>query len=613
MNLHPIELSYNDLYYTKEIDSNIKLKRHQLTALLKCIELENESLQGIEPMYEDVKSNIGILCDNVGSGKSFVILAIIKCNAVPKNYFPKQSVHGFFESVNTIYRRVEMTQFKVNIIVCSFSLIEQWEMYIKMFDPKTSYVKINTNKRFERYIENYKFDDIDIMLLSATFYKNVEKFLNSKNIRVNRVVFDEADSTCVPSAKQIHAKFYWFATANYVNCIHPLPRFRHCTNDAIRINRMMISSGIIQNVFIKNLFGSLMRSMAYVDCQFILPRIMIKNHDDYVAESFALPEILSFYIECNDLISDIVSNVSDNQTIIRSVNAGDIATAMAIINTSNSENNVIKVLIKHLENKIINCTLTIDYHKNIISENVAYQNKKIEFLEKEKENLQNKIQYIEERIKSGDNCSICFSHPSNKTIVRCCKNMFCFECICKWLKVKYVCPLCNTSLDNLKNDLLIIKDIEDIDIQNNNLMKLTKLESMDRLLIKLFESNHSAKVLIFSEFDKSFLELLSILKKQQISYGFLKGISLTNTLEKYKDGQISVLMINSKSFGSGINLEMTTDIIMYHSFNIDIEKQVIGRAQRPGRKDNLKIWYMWNTNEYNENKLRASSMCCQTV
>ena len=49
-------------------------------------------------------------------------------------------------------------------------------------------------------------------------------------------------------------------------------------------------------------------------------------------------------------------------------------------------------------------------------------------------------------------------------------------------------------------------------------------------------------------------------------------------------------MLNSRFFGSGLNLENSTDIIMYHAMSPEITKQVIGRAQRPGRTQPLNIW-----------------------
>ncbi len=58
-------------------------------------------------------------------------------------------------------------------------------------------------------------------------------------------------------------------------------------------------------------------------------------------------------------------------------------------------------------------------------------------------------------------------------------------------------------------------------------------------------------------------------------------------------------MLNAKFFGAGMNLQMTTDIIMYHRFTDEMEEQIVGRAQRLGRDINstLNVYYLVHDNE----------------
>jgi hypothetical protein len=62
-------------------------------------------------------------------------------------------------------------------------------------------------------------------------------------------------------------------------------------------------------------------------------------------------------------------------------------------------------------------------------------------------------------------------------------------------------------------------------------------------------------------------------------------------------------MLNAQYFGAGINLQMTDDIFIYHRMSSDLEKQVVGRAQRIGRTDKLNIHYLCYDNEYLEDEL----------
>ena len=84
-----------------------------------------------------------------------------------------------------------------------------------------------------------------------------------------------------------------------------------------------------------------------------------------------------------------------------------------------------------------------------------------------------------------------------------------------------------------------------------------------------------------------------------INFSDLKGNKhrIQNTINDYKNGFIKVLLVNIYNYGSGLNLECSTDIIMFHKFDKLIESQVIGRAQRCGRKTSLNIHYLLNENE----------------
>ena len=60
----------------------------------------------------------------------------------------------------------------------------------------------------------------------------------------------------------------------------------------------------------------------------------------------------------------------------------------------------------------------------------------------------------------------------------------------------------------------------------------------------------------------------------------------------FKEGKVRVLFLNSNYNGAGINLQESTDIILYHDMNEDMKKQIIGRANRIGRKLQLSVHYL---------------------
>ena len=88
-------------------------------------------------------------------------------------------------------------------------------------------------------------------------------------------------------------------------------------------------------------------------------------------------------------------------------------------------------------------------------------------------------------------------------------------------------------------------------------------------------------------------------KKINIKYNRLLGSGgrIRNIINDYKNNKVNILLLNAKYYGSGLNLQMTSDIIIYHRMNRELEEQLIGRGQRLGRTSQLKIHYLCYENE----------------
>jgi SNF2 family DNA or RNA helicase len=80
------------------------------------------------------------------------------------------------------------------------------------------------------------------------------------------------------------------------------------------------------------------------------------------------------------------------------------------------------------------------------------------------------------------------------------------------------------------------------------------------------------------------------MNENNIKYDFLKGNTshMLNVLDKFKTGNINIILLNTQYAGSGIDINYATDVIIFHSMGID-KHQAIGRAQRVGRKTELYI------------------------
>jgi SNF2 family DNA or RNA helicase len=151
-----------------------------------------------------------------------------------------------------------------------------------------------------------------------------------------------------------------------------------------------------------------------------------------------------------------------------------------------------------------------------------------------------------------------------------------------WLNNNNTCPMCRQVIE--KNKLSFIID-----------NKEEKKERTKHDIIKeLITYNPKNKFIIFSEWNQSFLEIRKTLESINIDYIEICGTTQTreNKLEKFREGKINVAFLNSKMDSAGINMQETTDIILYHSMSDETRQQIIGRANRIGRIKPLTVHHL---------------------
>ena len=582
---------------------NISLRPHQLSLLHKCIEYENEnkmlckfgSLESYVKKNDYFKTNIGVIADRVGSGKSYVILSIILSNSIINRDNTLIKSSGLNNI--TFFFKDEKPVAKTNIIVIPHNLCSQWENYIKTFSKEIKYLIINKQRNFEIIKEDDKLIENDIIIVTATFYNKVSKIFIDKGVKLHRIFFDEVDSLNIPGCTNIDANFIWFVTASYGNVIYPRGYTKH---DPIKNRYIYTASGIRNSGFIKNIFLDL-----YTNIPKELTKVLIiKNSEAYIESSLQLPELICHTIKCKTPFSINILNGIVDKNIIESLNAGDVNSAMSFINSNNkgTEDNIINLLLDKLAIQIKNLQIRLNMTNELVYDE---ENDR----ENDKSSLRNKINEIEkkmgmikDRIITSNLCVICYDNIENKTVTKCCQNSFCFTCIHIWLSKKANCPMCKSLLDGkmlyvIKNGTDDIIREEEIIPENEFHEKHDKFKNFKILLEK--KKNSNAKILIFSGFDYTFNQIIPILNSVNIKYDYIKGNGdqIKSVVNKYKSDKIDVLLVNTRNYGTGMNLENTTDIIMFHKFDTQLEQQVIGRAYRLGRELPLNVYYLLHENE----------------
>lgn len=599
--------STHDKYNLDESRYKIKLHPHQLTLLQACINFENEKIylknrKHIVDNYnvgdnDYIRTNMGVIGDKVGSGKSYVILALILENkCISNSQIESYGLNNIFINITS-----PLETYKTNLLVVPHNLFYQWKKYINNItdNPNFKHKLICRKKDLQEFIlDTKKLNDYDLILVTDTNFKVISNLILVNNIKINRLIFDEIDSLNIPNNKKLNSNFYWFITASYTNLLFPRGYGFYDRKLNIYIRK---ASGLSNKGYVTDLFNNIFYNMK----QEFSHLLVLKNDDKYIDESFNIPIPNQYIIECKDPVTAKLLNGIVDKNVLNCLNANNNKGAIELFNSRQkiTENNIINIVIEKFVEEINNLDIQIQaYGQMVFNTNEELNNierkNRIDRLENKKKDLNTKINDIKERINKNNICSICYETIDNKTLVKCCSNTFCFKCINLWLCQNASCPLCK---NNLKEDqLYLIQDkeesIKNEIIDSNEMNK--EFDKLQNLEILLRNKNKGSKYLIFSEYDISFERIISIINNDY-KYSYLKGNKyiIQKILKEYKEGDLDILLVNIHNYGSGLNLENTTDIIMFHKFDANIEEQVIGRAQRFGREDSLNIYYLLNQNE----------------
>jgi SNF2 family DNA or RNA helicase len=276
------------------------------------------------------------------------------------------------------------------------------------------------------------------------------------------------------------------------------------------------------------------------------------------------------------------------------INAGNTEEAIKSLNCNiDTKDNIFQIIKKNIENAIFNKEKELECEKNKKVPNILVSEsmRKIKSLEKSIETLKGKIKTIQEKAKqiNEEYCPICLDNITKPTLLDCCGTTFCFECLALTNANKNKCPYCQNMVS--KNSIHIIGD--------KSVCKNTVLKEKLEVLLEIIEKKPDSKILLFANYAETFNKIKSKLSSKNISNAVLSGTQkqIQDLIEEFKNSNIRVFMLNAKNFGAGLNLQMATDIIIYHRFTKEIEEQVIGRGQRLGRTTSLNVYYLIHDNE----------------
>jgi len=527
-------------------DLKIKLFPHQLSSIYNMEKIEVNNLIEKEQYIRETK--IGINADLTGYGKTLSVIGLIVRDKMEWDLETPFVFQKIFSQSNNRIKTYYISRFEklpTTLILVSPSILGQWEKELSYTKLKVGIVK--TQKNIEIKVEEY-----DIILVIPSFYnKLVTKY---KDYAWKRFIFDEPGHLKVPSMKELYANFYWFITATpySIQGLHKNSR-----------------SGFIKDI------------MTDIHDPYYFTDIIIKNEPEFVKYSFSMPSTIEHQYYCYQPLYNVLQNFV-TPLIKTMIEAGNIEGAINALGGEKTSN-IVELIKNKKEKELKEIEIKIIRNKMIYND---IENEELENLKVKKKNIKEHIQDInkkyDEMIK--ESCVICFNKLVSPIFEENCQNMFCGECFLTWLNKNNTCPLCRCKIDIKK--LVYIKTDD-----TKKYEEIEKVYSKEEKIVDLINNNKEGKFLIFSEYDRSFFPICNILKENNIKFLEIKGNSNTRekNLELFKNGDINVIFLNSKTNGAGINLQEATDIILYHEMNLYDKNQIIGRANRIGRKLSLNV------------------------
>ena len=610
----------NDLTYDIEIDSNslrcsqpIKIKKtlkpHQLACLYKAIYMENigsityknnsqnrdVNLRNI-PNTIKISTNIGIIGDIVGYGKTLTALSIIAHNPLDKIHINTTKVHSFHSSKAYNYFTAVSENLNLHnydnmisstlIIVPRGPVYVQWEKTLKeSTDLKyiaiddLNYIKKNLpifKNNNERAIIDY-FNQYDVVLIKNTTLDRLLNYYNTpvSNIRHfiynwKRIMIDECHDI-INKIEIFNYLFIWLISGTYFNMCNKIS-----------------STSYSQYYNIKDILRE-----DYINY------VLVKCNKEFVKESFKIPPIIEHYHLCKMSKYLRVIKKYINSSILDKINANDISGAIKDLGGKNETEEGIAALIcadmnKNLSNKQKEREYTLGL--DILEETKA---NRIKTIDNEIVIIEGKINDLTERITEINTkiCSICLDNVTHPIILEC-THIFCGSCLFNFLNSHTYnstnikkCPDCRAEIKSTENLTAIVTTKDEITkeiISEDNTNKIGKgILNKEDTLLEIHKNKPDGKFIVFSRVDV-FTKIIKLLVSNNITFAELKGNTshMMNVLKDFKNGLINVILLTTQYAGYGIDINYATDVIIFHSMAVD-KQQAIGRAQRVGRTNNL--------------------------
>jgi len=591
-------------YAIQPLEIKVALRPHQLAMIHAMSEKEKGCVDGFQINGETHFSQMAILGDKVGSGKTLTTLGYIankKLNPITSVF---RRLHDKSQTAFWSQKPVHQTDCSGGtLIIVPHTLFHQWKYAIQQ-QTTLSFFEVKTTKALEKIDFNHLIKTRDVTLMSNTIIKTFMTSEQRHLLQWSTVIFDEVDSIQFTSTVPMpQANFYWLITATWPNLmfqglymymsnlflaqraaagLHPdLVELLHqdqVTNGSNHYSRYDVKSA--------NFFSDFLSKHP------ARGRLVLRTNTAFMEQSWRSPPVVETRIQCETPISHRIIAQYVNAEIQELLHAGDIQGALEKLGVNNtSQSSLITALCDTREKELDRLEKTLVFKESMEYATPQAKEIAINSLKTKINSLKQQIASLKQRILhvKDEICAICFDEPKVPTFVLCCERLFCGACIINCIQRNPSCPLCRSPLD--------YKRLKQLDTENTSdssaplEVAQPKNPKKKDALLKLITETQNGRFLVFNRYDNPFLEIEGELMARGIRVATVKGNKdhVSNTLKQFEKGEIQVLLMNSMQAGVGMDLKSASHVVLMHAMKSEEERQIVGRAIRLGRNEQLNL------------------------
>jgi len=606
----------------------------------------------MESLSTPLLTRYGVLADRVGAGKSLVALSLICDPPVAQSIFsyresgaarlveleempPVQewqpawsdlsgqlavaAAMGWKNTSSMNHNRHNYRwHTRTSLLVVPHNVVSQWETYIReQTDIKAVIIKRTRDCDFDgpRFLQTIF--STELVVVSCTMLRKFIVAMSTygpefRYIVWSRLFIDEADTvTCGMRTGDVQSRFTWFITGSWLNMLFPRGLHNYTIQNLPESVRKMIGDGYISGL------TSSVNVVAHTVSDARIPQfasLVLRNRDDWIDASLLRPTIVHETIMCKAPANLGVLRDFIPAAALEALHAGDTAGALTVMGIkASSKESIAEAVTAQLRGELLQAQKLLAFKRDMDYSSPAAKKEAITKSEAKVARLVEQLAALEARIAgaaSGELCPICYDTPRTTTLTPCCRQAFCLSCICECVASKPSCPLCRQSIAGPKSLLVIGADSVASEIASEE-AEIDPVPTKGAALLNLLSaSTGDQRFLVFSAHEASFKGLRELLATRDIRCEVLQGtgVRIDRLRRQFRDGTVRVLCMNARHVGAGINLEAATHVVLYHRMNVELERQVIGRAVRFERSSELRVVHLAHEQETGYNGASTSEV-----